>query len=336
MTTYNLVTGGTTGGTNGTAVSAGNKLDFAAVGLNAAVDAHIRTAEYISDDLTIDPPSGVSMDVSFDGGSQWLSLPVTANDTPVIWPVNCAVKLRQTAAAPGSSGSLSTSGLSSPYWSDDFGDGSIDSSRWNTAVDGAATITESGGAIVLDSLTNNTDRALLGAKRPVHRTINGILTADIVQPTTSQTSSSVALYQVERSDFGFSAADDLVFTFLVNGVSDSNPSKAYLRYYNSAGTAQYWTGLGWSSTVTYLPSGAGEHFYAAGDVMRAVLEVDYSNTRIRMSLTHVGNAYTTTTDWVAMSALRDNSAGVLYAVFSDLSTTVKRYTTVNAITYVSP
>lgn len=63
-----LVTGGTTGQTDGTLVSAGNKGTFTA--LNTPIDAHVRCdSGYYSADQAATVPEGV--EISFDGGSSW-------------------------------------------------------------------------------------------------------------------------------------------------------------------------------------------------------------------------------------------------------------------------
>lgn len=106
-----IVTGGTTGAADGTAVSQGGAFTnpLVIVTLNTAVDAHIRCDDgYWSADQSFDVPTG--FEVSFDGGSTWYDNadePITA---PEIEDVNYPIKIRQTVAAGSTSGSFVTDG----------------------------------------------------------------------------------------------------------------------------------------------------------------------------------------------------------------------------------
>ena len=91
-----IVTGGTTGGTDGTPISEGgartNPLAFPA--LNTVYDAHVRTDSGSANDDAWTLPTGLS--ISFDGGASWLT---GASQTGVEFgPQNRPVKFRQTSA----------------------------------------------------------------------------------------------------------------------------------------------------------------------------------------------------------------------------------------------
>lgn len=107
MAALEIVTGGTTGATDGTLVSSGNKLT--PVALNTAIDAHIRCdAGYWSNDQSFDVPAEVQ--VSFNGGSTWYGNadePITA---PEISTVNYPIKLKQVTTAASPTATLVTSG----------------------------------------------------------------------------------------------------------------------------------------------------------------------------------------------------------------------------------
>lgn len=114
-----IVTGGTTGAADGTAISQGgagtNPLVFAA--LNTPIDAHIRCDSlYYTTDQTVTLPAGV--EISFNGGSTWYGSGTNPNATATgaglsgtdVEDVNYPVKLRQVSTAASTVGSMSTDG----------------------------------------------------------------------------------------------------------------------------------------------------------------------------------------------------------------------------------
>lgn len=102
-------TGGTTGAADGTLVSSGNKITFAAV--DTVVDCHLRFSDdgYSRDGVVMMPSTG-AIQISFDGGSTWKAFAdnpssiVTGDGTigTDIGDLNVAVKLRQHSSASGS------------------------------------------------------------------------------------------------------------------------------------------------------------------------------------------------------------------------------------------
>lgn len=140
-----IVTGGTTGGTDGTAISQGtglNPLTFLTI--NTVVNAHIRTEANESEDTTFTIPSELS--ISFDGGSTWK----TSADSPIaaggIGPANRPIQLKQTTVASNATGTFTTSGTyslnTSPGQVTGLAVGSVSSGSipltWNAATDNVA------------------------------------------------------------------------------------------------------------------------------------------------------------------------------------------------------
>lgn len=113
---FGIYTGGTTGLTDGTLVSASNKLTFPSMA--TVLDAHIRTApDTYSTDVTFDNWPA-ELEISFDAGSTWKG----SADMPLvgttgqglggtdIWDVNYPVKLRQVAVPPSADDTFTTDG----------------------------------------------------------------------------------------------------------------------------------------------------------------------------------------------------------------------------------
>lgn len=112
-----IVTGGTTGAADGTLVSSGNKIPFAAV--DTVVNCHLRCdTDTYSADSTVTLPSDGDIEISFDGGSTWKDnadnpIPVVTGFGTIgvdIGDVNCPIKLRQHASTASTSGTFTTDG----------------------------------------------------------------------------------------------------------------------------------------------------------------------------------------------------------------------------------
>lgn len=108
-----IVTGGSTGATDGTPVSQGTglaPLTFST--LNTPVDIHLRamdgSTKQFSSDTTLTLPAEV--EVSFDGGSNWLGNGTNPNDAPDLFAVNYPAKMRQITAAAEASSTFSSAG----------------------------------------------------------------------------------------------------------------------------------------------------------------------------------------------------------------------------------
>lgn len=105
-----IVTGGTAGTTDGTVVSASNKITFTALS-PSYITAHVRTdtADTYTSDQAFTIPTGV--EISFDSGATWKGVA----DSPYTYPLaigdlNQAMRIRQTAIQTSSAASLVTSG----------------------------------------------------------------------------------------------------------------------------------------------------------------------------------------------------------------------------------
>jgi len=109
-----IVTGGTTGDTDGTLVDDANKIDFSAVSLNTAIACHMRGAVSTeeSDNTTFSMPSGNgSIQVAFVADSgPWYDSDDAPQAAPAIGPVNIPVWFRQTVGASTATGSFTTGG----------------------------------------------------------------------------------------------------------------------------------------------------------------------------------------------------------------------------------
>ena len=102
-----IVTGGTTGAQDGTLVSSGNKLTFAA--LNAPYIAHMRCDDgFWSADQTFTLPA--ELEVSFDGGSTWKGSGLNPIPAPEIEDVNYLLKFRQITGAVTAASTFDTNG----------------------------------------------------------------------------------------------------------------------------------------------------------------------------------------------------------------------------------
>lgn len=107
-----IVTGGTTGLANGTAVSQDgaqtHPLTFTS--LNTPIDAHLRvTDDYYRADATFTLPA--ELEASFDGGSTWKGSALNPISYGAdVADLNVAVKLRQIVSAGSTTGSLTTDG----------------------------------------------------------------------------------------------------------------------------------------------------------------------------------------------------------------------------------
>ena len=102
-----IVTGGTTGAQDGTLVSSGNKLTFAA--LNTPYTAHMRCDNgFWSADQTFTLPA--ELEVSFDGGSTWKGSGLNPIPAPEIEDVNYLLKFRQIAGAATAASTFDTNG----------------------------------------------------------------------------------------------------------------------------------------------------------------------------------------------------------------------------------
>lgn len=107
-----IVTGGTTGLTDGTAVSeSGRTAPLVFSALNTPVSAHVRrTSGYYSADTTFTVPAG--LEVSFNGGTTWYGSGA-ARACPEIEDVNYPVLMRDTTGATSAVGTFSTAGTDS-------------------------------------------------------------------------------------------------------------------------------------------------------------------------------------------------------------------------------
>lgn len=101
--------GGTTGGTNGTAIgTVGNPFDFATLGtLNSAISCHMRCTDYGADDIQF--ADNANLEVSFDGGSTWYDF--SSEPASNVQGVNVAVQIRQKSYAAAASETFTTNGI---------------------------------------------------------------------------------------------------------------------------------------------------------------------------------------------------------------------------------
>lgn len=191
----------------------------------------------------------------------------TATITGLTAGVTYYFRVRAYDAAGNTTGYLTASAAPvSQFWSDDFSDNSINTTLWGTSATGDASVTETGGELVLSGGTLNANKAIAYAKQDVKRSIDGRFTVGVRQADTSTNGNwPFALYQSRQTDAStFNVSTDWVFGVSVEGTGQAYKVMA-ARYYNAAGSARFWVNSSWLSGATLSGSdGATSVNFASG------------------------------------------------------------------------
>lgn len=219
------------------------------------------------------------------------------------------------------------------FWSDDFGDASIDAARWRTDVAGGGTVVESGGALVINTMDSTTKQALVAAVNPVKTTANGTLTVVGLQGGETVAVSRALLV----ADNDWSIAEwpattngSLVFDCAISGPGYTvYPGQWLLRYRKPDGTTVYWDHAGdqWTTTLTFNSGTTWDN----NDEFTWVVEIDATNSQARQLL-YKGATLVTTTDYVAAADIRAWGDDIFLAMI-DSSTSVVRDLTMTDVDY---
>lgn len=197
---------------------------------------------------------------------------------------------------------VSTSSLFVTYWSDDFGDASINTDIWHTDVVAPGAITEADGNLVMAD-ADGSGKWVCQQKRPMtigiaeKLTVNGIISApDMGNQSGLGITGNNAIYPGD-------VADDFWNNLMVNVSFQTNAAVPdgrgwWISYWNASGVRYTWNAGSFNTTLMSTMTDA----IVNGATYSIEFETNASS-QWRVKIT-VGGVVLVTTTWVAFSATR--------------------------------